>query len=116
MAAPVDGKAEAPQAEVLETQAETSQVEIKETKSEAPHVEIQDTKPEAPHIELQDDSNSPRPDGQASPGLRNSKGWDGKLRVERSAVLANPEILESDPESDDDNVLPGEELPADEGV
>lgn len=73
-------------------------------------------KAEAPHIELQDDHPSPRADGQPSPGLRNSKGWDGKLRVERTAQLANPEILESDPESDDENVLPGEELPADEGT
>lgn len=54
-------------------------------------------------------------EGQPSPGLRNSKGWDGKLRVEKTAVLANPEVL-SDPEaSDDSNVIPGEQLPADEG-
>ncbi|KAK1455300.1 protein phosphatase 1 regulatory subunit SDS22 [Colletotrichum abscissum] len=70
----------------------------------------------SPRIELpeEDASASPRTDGQTSPGLRNSKGWDGKLRVQRTAVLANPEVL-SDPESDDENVLPGEELPADEG-
>ncbi|KXH69504.1 protein phosphatase 1 regulatory subunit SDS22 [Colletotrichum salicis] len=70
----------------------------------------------SPRIELpeEDATASPRTDGQTSPGLRNSKGWDGKLRVQRTAVLANPEIL-SDPESDDENVLPGEELPADEG-
>lgn len=54
-------------------------------------------------------------DPEPSPGLRDSKGWDGKARVDRTAVLANPEAL-SDPEySDDDNVVPGEELPADEG-
>lgn len=71
----------------------------------------------SPHIELRDDRPSPtreEEEGQTSPGMRNSKGWDGKLRVERSAVLANPEIL-SDPESDDENVLPGETVPADEG-
>ena len=67
------------------------------------------------HIELVDDNPSPRPDGEASPGLRDSKGWDGKLRVPKSAVLANPEAL-SDPEySDDDNVIPGDEVAADEG-
>jgi protein phosphatase 1 regulatory subunit 7 len=66
------------------------------------------------HIELADDSTI-RPDGEPSPGLRNSKGWDGKLRVPKNALVANPEAL-SDPEySDDENVLPGEELPADEG-
>ncbi|KAK4136706.1 L domain-like protein [Trichocladium antarcticum] len=68
------------------------------------------------HIELVDDNPSPRHDGEASPGLRNSKGWDGKLRVPRSAVLANPEAL-SDPEySDEDNVVPGEEVAADEDL
>ncbi|KAK3355106.1 protein phosphatases PP1 regulatory subunit sds22 [Neurospora tetraspora] len=68
------------------------------------------------HVELVDDHPSPRHEGEAgSPALRDSKGWDGKLRVPKSAVLANPEAL-SDPEySDDDNVVPGEEVAADEG-
>ncbi len=67
------------------------------------------------HIELVGDNPSPRAEGEPSPGLRNSKGWDGKLRVPKSALLANPEAL-SDPEySDDENVHPGEELAADEG-
>lgn len=68
------------------------------------------------HIELVDNhmSDAMR-DPEPSPGLRDSKGWDGKARVDRTAVLSNPEAL-SDPEySDDDNVVPGEELPADEG-
>ncbi|KAL2128406.1 hypothetical protein VTI74DRAFT_9225 [Chaetomium olivicolor] len=68
------------------------------------------------HIELIDENPSPRHDGEPSPGLRNSKGWDGKLRVPKSALLANPEAL-SDPEySDDDNVIPGEEVAADEDL
>lgn len=68
------------------------------------------------HIELVDDNPSPRHDGEGSPGLRDSKGWDGKLRVPKSALLANPEAL-SDPEySDEDNVVPGEEVAADEGM
>ncbi|CRK33249.1 hypothetical protein BN1723_003932 [Verticillium longisporum] len=72
-------------------------------------------RPTSPHIALPDEgTTSPKADGQSSPGIRNSKGWDGKLRVEPTATLANPEILESEPESDDENVLPGEELPADE--
>ncbi|KAF3357508.1 hypothetical protein VdG1_03296 [Verticillium dahliae VDG1] len=74
-------------------------------------------RPTSPHIALPDEgTTSPKADGQSSPGIRNSKGWDGKLRVERTATLANPEILESEPESDDENVLPGEELPADEDL
>jgi protein phosphatase 1 regulatory subunit 7 len=76
-----------------------------------------DESPRSPghHIELVDDNPSPRHDGESSPGLRSSKGWDGKLRVSKNAVLANPEAL-SDPEySDEENVIPGEELDADEG-
>ena len=53
---------------------------------------------------------------EPSAGPRNSRGWDGKLRVPKSAVLANPEAL-SDPEySDDDNIMDGEENQPDEGA
>jgi protein phosphatase 1 regulatory subunit 7 len=46
----------------------------------------------------------------------NSKGWDGKLRVDRRPVLENPEAI-SDPEySDEEHVVPGEEISADEGI
>jgi len=71
----------------------------------------------SPHqIELAGDNPSPRAEGEPSPGLRNSKGWDGKLRLPKNAVLSNPEAL-SDPEySDDENVHPGEEISADEGT
>ncbi|KAI0467208.1 hypothetical protein F4859DRAFT_279593 [Xylaria cf. heliscus] len=48
--------------------------------------------------------------------LTDSKGWDGKLRVDRSALVHNPEAF-SDPEySDDENVLPGEQIGADEDL
>jgi protein phosphatase 1 regulatory subunit 7 len=67
------------------------------------------------HIELVDDNPSPRAEGEPSPGLRNSKGWDGKLRLPKNTLLANPEAL-SDPEySDEDNVIPGDEIDPDEG-
>jgi protein phosphatase 1 regulatory subunit 7 len=47
---------------------------------------------------------------------RDSKGWDGKLRVEKKPVLQNPEAI-SDPEySDEENILPGEQIDADEGT
>jgi hypothetical protein len=45
---------------------------------------------------------------------RDSKGWDGKLRVDKKAVLANPEAL-SDPENSEDEGPPREEIEADEG-
>lgn len=63
-----------------------------------------------------EDRPSSTQDGEASSTPRNSKGWDGKLRVPKSAVLANPEAL-SDPEySDEDNVLEGEGISPDEGT
>lgn len=68
------------------------------------------------HIELVDDNNTEHKDGaESSPVLTNAKGWDGKLRVPGRASLANPEAL-SDPEySDEEHVIPGEEIQADEG-
>jgi protein phosphatase 1 regulatory subunit 7 len=68
------------------------------------------------HIEVPEEHAVPRSDGESSPGMKNSKGWDGKLRVPKSALLSNPEAL-SDPEySDDDHVMNGEEIVADEGT
>ena len=70
------------------------------------------------HIELPEgekESVNGQTNGATSPTLTDSKGWDGKLRVDRTAVLHNPHAL-SDPEySDEENVLPGEEISADEG-
>ena len=43
-----------------------------------------------------------------------SNGWDGKARVERRAVLANPEAL-SDPEYSEEEGPPLEQIEADEG-
>ena len=45
---------------------------------------------------------------------RDSKGWDGKLRLSRKAVVANPGAL-SDPEYSDEDAPPAEEIEADEG-
>lgn len=71
--------------------------------------------PQPPHVELVDDNPTQRHEGEQSPGLTNGKGWDGKLRVPGRASLANPEAL-SDPEySDEDNVVQGQEIEADEG-
>lgn len=43
-----------------------------------------------------------------------SKGWDGKLRVDRRAVVTNAEIL-SDPEYSDEDAPPVDQIDADEG-
>lgn len=47
--------------------------------------------------------------------LTNGKGWDGKLRVPGRASLANPEALSDSDYSDEDHVVPGEAISADEG-
>lgn len=46
---------------------------------------------------------------------KDSKGWDGKLRVEKKTQLANPEAISDAEYSDEENVLPGEQVAADEG-
>lgn len=79
-----------------------------------------DSKPR--HIELVTDNSKENGengedgiDTKPSPALTNGKGWDGKLRIPGRASLANPEAL-SDPEySDEDNVVDGEKIEADEG-
>ncbi|KAI1912882.1 protein phosphatase regulatory subunit Sds22 [Ophidiomyces ophidiicola] len=47
--------------------------------------------------------------------MKDSKGWDGKLRLERQATLANPEAIE-DPEYSDQDAPPVEEIEADEDL
>lgn len=58
----------------------------------------------------------PRPtlSTNGSSGPRNSQGWDGKLRVDKKAVLANPGAL-SDPDYSDEGAPPVEQIDADEG-
>lgn len=50
-----------------------------------------------------------------SAAMKDGKGRDGKLRVERHAVLANPEALE-DQDHSDENGPPPETIEADEGT
>jgi protein phosphatase 1 regulatory subunit 7 len=71
--------------------------------------------PSPPHISVVDPADA---DGHSKSGVtpRSSSGWDGKLRVEKKLELANPEAL-SDPDySDEEQVLAGEEIKADEGM
>jgi hypothetical protein len=46
--------------------------------------------------------------------MKDSKGWDGKLRVEPRATITNPEALE-DPDYSDSDAPPVVEINADEG-
>lgn len=56
--------------------------------------------------EVQGSSESTKP--------RDSKGWDGKARVERRAIITNPEAL-SDLEYSDEDAPPVQQINADEG-
>ncbi|KAI9820111.1 MAG: hypothetical protein M1832_003818 [Thelocarpon impressellum] len=69
--------------------------------------------PISPELATASGSNGPANNGTSSP--RDSKGWDGKLRVERKAVLANPEAL-SDPEYSDADAPPVDVIAADGGL
>ncbi|PSS08575.1 hypothetical protein M430DRAFT_186971 [Amorphotheca resinae ATCC 22711] len=67
------------------------------------------------HISISDDAEA-HDNSKSGETPRSSRGWDGKLRVEKKLELANPEAL-SDPEySDEEQVLPGEEIDADEDL
>ncbi|MCJ1361773.1 hypothetical protein MMC16_000873 [Acarospora aff. strigata] len=46
---------------------------------------------------------------------RDSKGWDGKLRLDRRPVITNPEAL-SDPDYSDEDAPPVEQIEADEDL
>jgi protein phosphatase 1 regulatory subunit 7 len=74
--------------------------------------EKEKTPPPQQHISINGDD----VEGHDTPkSARSSSGWDGKLRIDKKLELANPEAL-SDPEySDEENVVPGEVIDADEG-
>ncbi|KAF2426594.1 L domain-like protein [Tothia fuscella] len=51
--------------------------------------------------------------------LHNAQGWDGKLRVEKRAVLVNPEVLDgyvSDAEDSDEDAVKVDQIEADEDL
>lgn len=62
--------------------------------------------------EIEQTSPSEKTEKRAS--LRDSQGWDGKLRLDKKAVITNAEIL-SDPEYSDDEAPPVDQIEADEG-
>jgi protein phosphatase 1 regulatory subunit 7 len=47
--------------------------------------------------------------------MKDKSGWDGKLRVDRRAVVVNPEAVE-DPDYSDEDAPPPEVVEADEGT
>lgn len=68
------------------------------------------------HISINEEEANGHESPKSTGTPRSSSGWDGKLRVEKKLELANPEAL-SDPEySDEEQVLPGETIEADEDL
>ncbi|KAK4692749.1 protein phosphatase 1 regulatory subunit 7, partial [Lecanoromycetidae sp. Uapishka_2] len=63
-------------------------------------------------VPTSESSDPPHPTNGTIP--HDTKGWDGKLRVDRRAVVTNAEIL-SDPEYSDEDAPPVEQINADEG-
>ena len=59
-------------------------------------------------------SDEPNSSPSKSSTPQSKSGWDGKLRVNKQAVIANPEAL-SDPEYSDEDAPPPEQIDADEG-
>jgi protein phosphatase 1 regulatory subunit 7 len=71
-----------------------------------------------PHISIQNDDEEGHGSPKTNGTPRSSTGWDGKLRIEKEkkAELVNPEAI-SDPEySDEEQVLQGQTIEADEGI
>ncbi|KAK0279408.1 protein phosphatase regulatory subunit Sds22 [Friedmanniomyces endolithicus] len=64
----------------------------------------------APHAEPEVNGGSSK-----SSTPQSKSGWDGKLRVNKQATLANPEAL-SDPDYSDDDAPPVDQIEADEGT
>lgn len=59
-------------------------------------------------------SNGDAPSSKPNTPQSVKNGWDGKLRVNRQATLANPEALE-DPDYSDEDAPPVDQIEADEG-
>ncbi|TVY54293.1 Protein phosphatase 1 regulatory subunit SDS22, partial [Lachnellula suecica] len=70
---------------------------------------------EAPHISLkEEDAEGHDATGSTTP--KSSSGWDGKLRLEKRAELVNPEAISDAEYSDEEQVLAGESIEADEDL
>lgn len=77
-----------------------------------------DSAPEIAHNgEAQGDRRSSQPLSEKTSTPHSVKtGWDGKLRVEKKAVVKNAEAVEdSDQDVESEDELPGETIAADEG-
>jgi len=69
-----------------------------------------------PHISITDPASTDSADHDTPKTPRSSSGWDGKLRLEKNVELVNPEAISDAEYTDEENVLPGEQIDADEGT
>jgi len=67
-----------------------------------------------PNDKHESGGNGSNNNGEHHSSPRAANGWDGKLRVDRKAVITNPEAL-SDPEYSDEDAPPVDRIEADEG-
>ena len=77
-----------------------------------------DTPEKAPHMDPAIDATGETHDAENKDRPRDSKGWDGKLRVDKN-VLVNGRDQDADSDADDvseDEGPPPEQLPADEDL
>ncbi|KAH6711770.1 protein phosphatase-like protein PP1 regulatory subunit sds22 [Leptodontidium sp. MPI-SDFR-AT-0119] len=76
------------------------------------------TPPQQPHISIDNPPPTDSADHDTPKTPRSSSGWDGKLRLEKekNVELLNPEAISDAEYSDEENVLPGEEIEADEDL
>ncbi|KAG4422457.1 Protein phosphatase 1 regulatory subunit sds22 [Cadophora malorum] len=69
-----------------------------------------------PHISITDPASTDSADHDTPKTPRSSSGWDGKLRLEKNVELVNPEAISDAEYTDEENVLPGEQIDADEDL
>ncbi|KAK0130405.1 hypothetical protein ONS96_000925 [Cadophora gregata f. sp. sojae] len=69
-----------------------------------------------PHISITDPAATDSADHDTPKTPRSSSGWDGKLRLEKNVELVNPEAISDAEYTDEENVLPGEQIEADEDL
>lgn len=82
------------------------------------HFTMADAPEKAPRIDPAIDVDGETHDAEKKDKPRDSKGWDGKLRVDKSVLVngRDQDAAESEPEVSEDEGPPPEQLPADEDL
>jgi protein phosphatase 1 regulatory subunit 7 len=77
-----------------------------------------DAPEETPRVDPAIEAATDTPDAEKKDIPRDSKGWDGKLRVDKNVLVQgrDQDAAESDPEVSEDEGPPPEQLPADEDL